>query len=72
MVKKIAIIAINFYQRVRRALRLPSSCRFTPSCSQYMKEAIERRGIIKGSLLGVRRILCCHPWNKGGWDPVPR
>lgn len=46
-------------------------CRYTPTCSQYMYEAIERYGIIKGVSLGVRRILRCHPWGGRGYDPIP-
>jgi hypothetical protein len=47
------------------------SCRFKPTCSKYTYEAIEKYGAWKGSLLGVKRIVRCHPWNKGGFDPVP-
>lgn len=45
-------------------------CRFEPSCSQYTYEAIEKYGAAKGSWLGVKRVMRCNPWNKGGWDPV--
>lgn len=45
-------------------------CRFTPTCSQYTYEAIEKYGTIRGGYIGFRRIMRCNPWNKGGWDPV--
>lgn len=45
-------------------------CRFRPTCSEYAISAIEKRGIIKGGFKALWRILRCHPWNKGGWDPV--
>jgi len=47
-----------------------AACRFRPTCSEYTYQAIERYGIILGSLKGLRRILKCHPWSKGGYDPV--
>lgn len=46
-------------------------CRFTPTCSEYALEAVERHGVFKGSQLAFRRIASCHPWHAGGFDPVP-
>jgi putative membrane protein insertion efficiency factor len=50
---------------------LPQSCRYTPTCSQYTIEALEKHGPIKGLYYGVKRILSCHPWGGSGYDPVP-
>lgn len=68
--KYLAMGLIRLYQRtLSRAL--PSSCRFTPSCSHYTYEAINRFGLLKGGWLGLKRIARCHPFNPGGYDPVP-
>ncbi len=50
---------------------LPSSCRFEPTCSVYMYQAIEKKGVLKGLTLGIRRLLRCHPFCAGGFDPLP-
>jgi putative membrane protein insertion efficiency factor len=61
---------IRFYQ-VFISPALPPSCIYTPSCSKYTYQAIEKYGALKGTYMGVRRILRCHPWAQGGHDPVP-
>ncbi len=68
--KKVLIKLIRFYQKHISVLT-PPACRFTPTCSQYAVEAIERFGALKGSRLALRRILRCHPWGGHGYDPVP-
>ena len=49
---------------------LPSACRFYPTCSEYMREAVERYGVVRGIGKGFYRLLRCHPWHEGGFDPV--
>lgn len=67
---KAAMLAISFYRRFISPL-LPKTCRFTPTCSQYAYLAFEKYGFIKGMYLTVRRLLKCHPFHKGGYDPLP-
>ena len=68
--KTIVMALIRLYQNtLSRAL--PPTCRFYPSCSQYTYEAISRYGFWRGGWLGVKRIARCHPFNPGGYDPVP-
>lgn len=67
--RQVLIAPIRFYQRFISPL-LPPSCRFRPTCSAYMIEAIEQHGL-KGLWLGTKRICRCHPFHPGGEDPVP-
>ncbi len=62
--------AVRWYQRVVSPL-LGSHCIYTPTCSEYTYQAIERHGALKGIWLGMKRIARCHPFHKGGYDPVP-
>lgn len=70
MIKKSFLLLVKGYQYAISPL-LGNNCRFYPSCSQYMVEAIEQFGIIKGVYLGLKRLSKCHPWHEGGMDPVP-
>ncbi len=78
MIKKIILNLIHFYQKTKffhgeiaRQLFLTDKvCRFIPTCSEYTYQAIEKYGVSKGIFLGLKRIIRCHPWNKGGYDPL--
>ena len=70
MLKWALLRAIQMYKRFLSPM-LPSACRFTPTCSTYTFEAIELYGPVKGTWMGARRIMRCHPLNAGGYDPVP-
>jgi putative membrane protein insertion efficiency factor len=67
-VKRIGIGFIRLY-RVAFAW-LPDSCRYEPTCSHYTEQAIDKYGLLKGSVMGARRIARCHPWGGSGYDPV--
>lgn len=77
--KTIFLKTIRLYQRVFSAdtgilktlYLTDGACRFRPTCSQYTYQAVETYGIIVGLRLGFKRIIRCHPWNKGGYDPIP-
>lgn len=69
MIKLFIIKMIVVYRRFISPLK-PASCRFYPTCSQYAITAIEKYGVIKGCFMALKRILRCHPFNPGGYDPV--
>ncbi|MEW6314228.1 MAG: membrane protein insertion efficiency factor YidD [Pseudomonadota bacterium] len=67
---RLLIALIRLYQYIFSPMLGPT-CRFNPSCSAYMAEAVTRHGTLKGVWLGIKRIMRCHPWHPGGYDPVP-
>jgi len=69
IIKRILIIIIRGYQKIISPL-FPSTCRFYPTCSTYFIQALEKYGPFKGTYLGIKRILRCHPGNPGGYDPL--
>ncbi len=71
MIKKSMILLIKFYRKYLSPLKIGYHCIYTPTCSQYAIEALEKYGVFKGLWLSIRRILRCHPFAKGGYDPVP-
>jgi uncharacterized protein len=70
MIKRLFLFLIQFYRLFLSPLK-PPSCRYIPTCSEYAMIAIEKYGAIKGSWMAIKRILRCHPFHKGGYDPVP-
>lgn len=71
MIRKLFTLPIRLYQITLSPL-LGSNCRYVPSCSQYMIDAIEEWGVFRGAWMGIRRISRCHPWGGHGHDPVPK
>ena len=70
MMRRLAIFLLRFYKRFLSPL-LPPMCRFEPTCSVYTMQAVDKYGALRGIWLGIRRLGRCHPFNPGGWDPVP-
>lgn len=68
--KRVALSLLRLYQRAISP-SMPPSCRFVPSCSEYTCQAISQHGVIRGGWLGLKRLLRCHPFHPGGYDPVP-
>ena len=66
---QLALTILRIYKRWLSPM-LPSACRFHPTCSEFMMEAIEKYGVARGTALGIRRLLRCHPFHQGGFDPV--
>ncbi|AEF84728.1 conserved hypothetical protein [Treponema primitia ZAS-2] len=70
VLQKAVLLFIRFYQQAITP-HFPSSCRYVPTCSAYTYDAVRKYGAIRGVALGIRRILRCHPFHPGGYDPVP-
>jgi putative membrane protein insertion efficiency factor len=70
MMRRLAIFLLRCYKRFLSPL-LPPMCRFEPTCSVYTMQAVDKYGALRGVWLGIRRLGRCHPFNPGGWDPVP-
>lgn len=70
--KKVIIFCLEFYQRhISKIFSTRGvNCKFYPTCSEYMKQAVMKYGAFKGSFLGIKRVLRCHPFSKGGYDPL--
>ena len=67
--QELVVGVLRLYKRWLSPL-LPSACRFEPTCSEYMMQAVARHGVARGIMLGTRRLLRCHPFHQGGFDPV--
>ncbi len=70
IVRKAFLLPVYFYRFAISPL-FPPACRYTPTCSRYMIEAVMKYGVIKGGWMGFKRIMRCHPWGGSGYDPVP-
>ncbi len=76
--KRLVLKSIRFYKKylnidspvLRGLFVVDKACKFSPTCADYTYQAVEKYGVIKGLWKGLRRIVRCHPWSKGGWDPV--
>jgi len=67
--KSLILAGLRFY-KARISSQLPPACRYTPTCSEYAIEAIERRGVVVGGFLAAKRVISCNPFSRGGYDPV--
>ena len=68
--KGAVLAALRFYKAAVSPM-LPPACRYTPTCSEYAMQAVEKHGVARGAWLATKRVLSCHPWSRGGYDPVP-
>jgi len=69
--RQLYLLPVRLYQWLISPM-IPPSCRYTPTCSHYFVQAVGEWGIIKGTYLGIKRIVSCHPWGGMGYDPVPK
>ena len=69
--QRVVLAPVQLYRRFLSPLKAQPSCRFHPTCSAYAVEAVTRHGVFKGTGLSLRRLLKCHPFHPGGFDPVP-
>jgi len=77
--KKLVLSLIRFYQKTsffhnavaRQLFLTDAACRFKPTCSQYTYQAVKKYGVAKGLFIGLKRIIRCNPWSRGGFDPLP-
>lgn len=69
--KRALVAALRFY-KAKISPALPPACRYTPTCSEYAIEAVERYGAWRGSIMAIRRVISCNPFARGGYDPVPQ
>ena len=71
IISKFLILIVRIYQ-IGVSPYFPDSCRYQPTCSQYMIDSIKEWGVVKGTWLGLKRLAACHPWGGHGWDPVKK
>lgn len=69
--RRAVLALIRFYRRYLSPLKRNPTCRFIPTCSEYALEAVSKYGVMKGGWLALRRVLRCHPFHPGGYDPLP-
>ncbi len=71
MIKRFLILLVKFYRKFISPLKRRPTCIYTPTCSEYALQALQKYGAVKGTYLAVKRVLRCHPFHEGGYDPVP-
>ena len=69
--KRFLILLVKFYRKFISPLKRRPTCIFTPTCSEYALQALQKYGAVKGTYLAIKRVLKCHPFHEGGYDPVP-